>query len=118
MSFKKVPDSIIFAQLGIEPNGPVQAFFTETCYKAMDKYVPKDNGDLRNITTLTKNSVTYEMPYAHYQYKGIREDGTHEINPKNYTTPGTGPYWDEKMWTAEGDKVVRQVQNYFNRRAK
>lgn len=108
----------IVVKLGIQPKGPVQSYFTNVCYKAMDKYVPKDNGDLRNDVTLKSDSITYEMPYAHYQYKGIREDGTHSINPENYTTPGTGPYWDEKMITADSEKVIRQVENFIRRNAK
>ena len=100
-------------KLGIENNGPAQAFFTEACYKAMDKYVPKDNGDLRTNVTLTRNSITYESPYASYQYYGIRQDGTHKV--KNYTTPGTGTYWDKRMISADIDKVVKKVQDYIRR---
>lgn len=118
MSVKIEPISVIRAQVGINPNGPVQSFFTNTCYKTMNKYVPKDIGNLRNIVVLTKNTITYDSPYAYYQYKGMREDGSHVINPVNYTTAGTGPYWDKKMWSAEGDKVIRQVQNYINWRTK
>lgn len=118
MPVKLKPTNIILVDLGINPSGPVQSYFTEVCYKAMDKYVPKDNQDLRDEVTLTSNSITYEMPYAHYQYMGMREDGTHVINPGNYTTAGTGPYWDERMLTADKDKVVRQVQNFMKRRGK
>lgn len=105
---------VIKKKLGIEENGPVQAFMTETCYKAMDKYVPKRDGNLRTIIDLQTNSVTYESDYAEYQYYGIRKDGTHEV--KNYTTPGTGPYWDQRMISADMDSVVEQVQDYINRR--
>ncbi len=100
-------------KLKIDENGPAQAFLTETCYKAMDKYVPMDNGDLRTNVTLTTNSITYESPYASYQYYGIREDGTHKV--KNYTTPGTGTYWDKRMISTDIDKVVKQVQDYVRR---
>ena len=37
----------------------------------MDKYVPLgDTGNLRDITHKEVDSITYEMPYAHYQYIG------------------------------------------------
>lgn len=110
------PTSEIKARLGLEPNGRVQKFFTNTCYKKMDKYVPKDNGDLRTNVDIQPDSITYEMPYARYQYFGIRQDGTHVV--MNYTTPGTGPYWDELMWTAEGDSIVKQVQKEIDRGGK
>ena len=77
------PTSQIKAKLGIEPNGRVQKFFTNTCYKHMDKYVPMDEGNLRTIVNIEPNYITYESPYAKYQYYGVREDGTH--SPLYYT---------------------------------
>ena len=107
------PTSEIKARLGIEPNGRAQKFFTNTCYKHMDKYVPKDEGNLRTIVNIESNAITYESPYARYQYYGVREDGTRQV--KNYTTPGTGPYWDKRMVSAEIQDVVKEVQKYVNR---
>ena len=114
MGLQLKPVSVIKANLGIGPNGPVQKFFQETCYKHMDKYVPKREGNLRTIVDLSNPKyIVYESPYARYQYYGVREDGTHKV--QNYTTPGTGPYWDKRMWSAEGNIVVREVQTYINR---
>ena len=111
MPVKLKPTSVIKARLGIEPNGRVQKFFTNTCYKHMDKYVPQDNGELRTVVDIQPNSITYESNYAEYQYYGMRKDGTHVV--KNYTTPGTGPYWDKRMVSAEMQDVVKEVQNYI-----
>lgn len=111
MPVKLNPTSQIKARLGIEPNGRVQQFFTNTCYRYMDKYVPMDKGNLRTIVDIQPNSITYEMPYARYQYYGIREDGTHEV--KNYTTPGTGTYWDRRMVSAEMNDLLEEVQDYI-----
>lgn len=113
MPVKMKPTSVIKVNLGIQKDGPIQAFFTQTCYKHMDKYVPNDEGNLRLNVSLTNNTITYESPYAHYQYIGMREDGTHVV--KNYTTPGTGPYWDKRMISAEMQDVVEEVQKYINR---
>lgn len=112
MPVKMQPTSVIKARLGLEPNGRVQKFFTNTCYKHMDKYVPKDEGNLRTIVDIQPDSITYESPYARYQYYGVREDGTHQVNPENYTTPGTGTYWDKRMVSAEMQDVIKEVQNY------
>lgn len=111
MPVKMQPTSVIKTRLGLEPNGRVQKFFTNTCYKHMDKYVPKDEGNLRTIVDIQPNSITYESPYARYQYYGEREDGSHKVI--NYTTPGTGPYWDKRMISAEMQDVVKEVQNYI-----
>lgn len=109
MPVKMQPVSVIKARLGIEPNGRVQKFFTNTCYKHMDKYVPMDKGDLRTNVTVDINSITYESPYAHAQYVGYT---TGEV--RNYTTPGTGKYWDKRMVSAEMQDVVKEVQDYVN----
>ena len=110
MSVKLKPISQIKAGLGIEPNGRVQRFFTNTCYRYMDKYVPMDNGDLRTNVDIQADSITYESPYANYQYHGMREDGSRVV--KNYTTEGTGTYWDKRMVSAEMQDVVDEVQKY------
>ena len=115
MPVKLQPTSVIKARLGIEPNGRVQKFFQQTCYKHMDKYVPKDNGDLRtNVDLSNPKYIVYESPYARYQYYGVREDGTHKV--QHYTTPGTGPYWDKRMASAEMQDVVKEVQQYIGGR--
>lgn len=79
---KMKPISTIKADLGINPNGRVQRFFTDTCYRHMDKYVPKDVGNLRDIVDKGVNYITYESSYAHAQYVGI----VHGSSVKNYTT--------------------------------
>lgn len=98
-------------RLKIDNNGPAQAFLTETCYKHMDKYVPMDEGNLRTNVSITTNTITYESPYAAYQYYGMREDKTHKV--KNYTTPGTGPKWDRRMLSAEKRDVIKEVKNFI-----
>lgn len=113
MPVKLKPTSVIIARLGIEPNGQVQKFFTNTCYKHMDKYVPMDEGNLRTNVDIQSDSITYESPYAHAQYVGYTKGPV-----KNYTTPGTGPYWDKRMVSAEMQDVVKEVQNYVNRGGK
>ena len=74
----------------------------------MDKYVPKDIGNLRDIVDKGVDYITYESPYAHYQYEGVSKNG----KTFNYTTPGTGPHWDKRMVSAEMQDVVKEVQNY------
>ena len=114
MSAKIKPTSVIKANLGIEPNGKVQKFFTNTCYRYMDKYVPKDNGILRENVTIDSNSITYEQPYAHAQYIGEVNGG----KVTNYTTPGTGPYWAERMKSADMQNLVAELQDFIDKGGK
>lgn len=144
MQVKLEPISQIKARLGIQPNGRVQKFFTNTCYKHMDKYVPY-SGDtgryhLRENVDIQADSITYEMPYAHYQYEGkkyVMDNGKsayyspdygfwskkgekkHDSGEKLiYHTAGTGHHWDERMKSVEMEDVIKAVQDYINRGGK
>jgi hypothetical protein len=133
------PISEIKANLGLEPNGRVQKFFTATCAKHMDRYVPYDEGMLRNYIIRGSN-IIYNQPYAHYMYKGdvmgpnipIKEGTTivgwfsPKGRKKHYTgkkikynaSSGheyAGPYWDKRMVSAEMQDVVKEVQDYVGR---
>ena len=114
MSVKIKPTSTIKARLGLDADGRVQKFLTNTCYKHMDKYVPKDEGNLRVNVDIQPTSITYVSPYAKYQYRGMREDGSRVV--RHYTTPGTGTYWDKKMVSAEINDVIDEVQDYIGGR--
>lgn len=105
------PTSVIEARLGIQPNGPAHAYFTERCYAHMDKYVPRREGRLRREVDVQTDKIVYEQPYARYQYYGVRQDGTRPV--RHYTTPGTGPYWDKRMVSAELNDIVKEVQDKF-----
>lgn len=109
MPVKMKPTSVIKSNLGIQPGGRVHAFFTNNCYRHMDKYVPMEFGDLRSNVSIQTDSITYESPYAHAQYVGYTTGPV-----RNYTTPGTGPYWDKRMWSAEKQQVVQEVQAFIN----
>ena len=106
------PTSVITAR--ILGNGKVLKYFTNTCYRYMDKYVPYESGPLRNQVIIEDNSITYTQLYARYQYKGRSIKG----KPLVYKTPGTGSYWDRKMVSAEFDQVVQEVQKYIDRGCK
>lgn len=110
------PISEIKADLGIEPNGKVQKYFTERCYQHMDKYVPKDTEALRETVVKGTDYIKYNVSYAHAQYVGIVH-GT-PIKPENYTTPGTGPYWDERVKSAEMNDIIKECQEYMKRGSK
>lgn len=126
----------IIARIGLQDEGPIQAFFTSTCAKAMDKYVPYNEGTLAKYTIEDDQYIVYNQPYAHYMYVGqvmgpnipIKEDGIivgwFSKKPKHYTGKQidysksiarghkyAGPQWDKRMWNAEKDKIIEQVQN-------
>ena len=74
----------------------------------MVKYIPMDTCALRDTWDMGADYITYEQGYAHYQY-------VNQFPKDHYTTPGTGPYWDERMVSAEMNDVIKEVQEYVNR---
>lgn len=127
MKVELKPTSVIVANLGLAPNGPVQKWFTNTCALHIDKYVPFDTGALAETSVLSNgeinkenvydNAIVYNQEYAKYVYYGISRSG----KPMNYQTDKhilAGPYWDKRMWSAEKEQVVREVQNYIDKRGK
>jgi hypothetical protein len=119
------PTSVIKARLGLEPNGKVHAFFTATCAKHNDPYVPFRNGTLAGTVIQggepTANVKTdryiYEQPYARYVYYGLSKSG----KPLHYSTDKhskASSYWDKRMWSVEKDTIIKEVQDYVNRGGK
>ena len=105
------PTSVIKARLGIEPNGRVQKFFTNECAKAMDRFVPFDNGDLAGTViqngqptaNVTANTITYDQEYAKVVYYGIRKGKPIRIHTDKHADATT--YWDKRMWSAKGQSI-------------
>ena len=121
MPVKLNPTSVIKARLGIEPNGKVHKFLTNTCALHMDKYVPWDTGTLaktvvvngRTTANVTNNTITYEQPYAKVVYYGVRNGK--ELNYQKDVHPLAGSYWDKRMWSAEKGQIIQEIQNYIDR---
>lgn len=62
----------------------------------MNNFVPFRDGFLRNNSTIDTDgsAINYNMPYAKAQFLGRVGKGLYPV--RRYTTPGTGPRWDEK----------------------
>ena len=112
----------VFVDVGLTPNGKTTKFITSTVAKHMDKYVPFRTGALAETVivggqptaNVTAHRITYEQEYASYVYKGIGKGGKPmEYNKEKHSY--AGPYWDERMMSAEKDTVIREIQKYINR---
>lgn len=116
------PTSVITARLGINHKGPVHKFFTNTCALHMDKYVPFRTGTLaetvivngRVTSNVTEDQIIYAQKYAIYPYNGITKGK--EMNYRTDKHPQAGPHWDKRMWTAEKDSIIKEVQKYVKKR--
>jgi hypothetical protein len=123
------PISTIEARLGINPNGRVQKYFTNMCYRRMGTFVPGGSSSMLNTNVqLGSDHIRYKSPYAHYQYRSIlyvdpetgsswAKKGTTKV-PTNRTlnhTIGTS-YWDKKMWSSQSEDAMRELQDYVDGR--
>lgn len=113
----------ISKRLGLEKDGPAQAFMTAECAKAMDKYVPYNNGTLartviengRPTSNVTSNSITYAQKYASYVYHGTSKSGK-QLNYHKDNHPLAGPYWDRRMLSAEQNDIINSVEKFIRRK--
>lgn len=102
------PSSVIVSKLGLQDGGYWHKEFANSCMRHMERFVPKDSGVLRRSAYVSGTDITYPMPYAKYQYYGQREDGSHVV--KQWTEPGTGPYWDKRMVSADMKKIEKEIE--------
>lgn len=125
----------ILKGLGLDEKGKIQKFFQNDCYMKMGKYTPGgDRGNLhKRVDLLTDpTEITYNSPYAHYQYIGkmyamdngkgayFAEDYGFWSDPlpkKKHATErdlkhpsGGDSHWAEKMWTVEKDVILKEVE--------
>lgn len=84
----------------------------EDIHNYSTQITPYKEGALR--TSVTKQMpqplvgiMTWNVPYAQYQERGMRADGTHIV--RNYTTPGTHAHFVEESL----DKVVQRIPQYL-----
>ena len=133
------PVSEIEAKLGIDEGGEAHRFFTHTCRIHMDKYVPMADGGLAVDNVREEvDKIIYASPYAHYMYEGrvmgpnipVKNEAGVIVKwwsppkkPKHYTGADieydksqheyAGKHWDKRMWSAEKDQVIQEVQDYI-----
>ena len=131
MSVKFTPTSQIIFHLGINKNELIQAYLSNTLTRYMSKYVPKgDTYEPVTRVTTRPNTITYEMPYAHYIYigklyvdpetgsswarKGVKKVAT----DKDLIIKNGYSYWDKHTLAIHRQDIEKEVQNFANRRSK
>lgn len=125
------PSSIIEKDFGIEKNGKVQSFFTNTCKRYMDKYTPTGIGDssvkMKELVGIGPDYIDYYSPYAHYQHEGelyVDPDTGSPWAKAGATKVPTGiplnhtngySHWDEIMMSVENQNIEKEVQEFMER---
>lgn len=64
----------------------------------MQPFVPNDQGTLQSTGMISadKGSLVWSTPYAKAMYYGVIKNKYGSFPVSKWTTPGTGPYWDQK----------------------
>ncbi|MFR3882843.1 MAG: minor capsid protein [Lachnospiraceae bacterium] len=117
-------------------------FLAATAARLMDPYVPADNLVLAQDITISAEEdvghVTYNSPYAHYQYEGELygpnypiSDGGEAVgffSPPHKTPTGkrleystfrhplATDHWDKAMMTARKEDLAKSYEEYLKRR--
>ncbi|MBN3409944.1 capsid protein [Clostridium botulinum] len=94
----------------LNKNGQAQVKFTKEVAKECNNYVPFLTGRLKDMSVeLKTDKIIYNAPYAAKQY---------------YTNKGgnrgvlRGKFWDKRMWSDKGDKIVQTVAEFCGGRSK
>lgn len=83
--------------------------FMNDAHQAMEQFVPKQAGNLRNQSTMSVDGshIDYVMPYAKAQFYGV----VNGASVHNYSTPGTSKRWDLRL-KARND-LMQKCQEAF-----
>ena len=113
----------IMASRGLGATLKVQKYIASEVKRLSDKYVPMQQGMLKNNAQIASDgsSIVYNQPYAHYQYYGKVMAGR---APKKYTgddltyngAPMRGPQWTERMMADKKHELEKSVEAYIAKR--
>lgn len=94
----------------LNKNGQAQVRFTKEVAKQCNNYVPFFTGRLKDMSIELKiDKIIWNAPYAAKQY---------------YTNKGgnrgalRGKYWDKRMWSDKGDRIVQTIADFAGGRSK
>ena len=137
----------ILKDRGLAANGSAQAFHTNNVMHRMVKYMPYLSGTTIKImiaqTNIRNPYILIDVPYAKFLYYGklmvdtqtkaagfLTEDGwrsrkgvnkvksSRDITYTKTKHPLAGPYWDRRLWAAEGKAITGDLQDFLRRGAK
>lgn len=128
------PVGAILARLGIDKNGRVQRFLTETVNRRITRYMPFRTGVLATKLKFVSSptEITVNGPYARYQYygklwvdhitgsafspkHGWKVPTNTPLNYDKFQNSRAGPFWDRRLMAAERDAIVQDVQERIKR---
>ena len=130
------PDRIAKKKLGGQPG---MLFLATTAARFMDPYVPSDNLVLAQNVDITADEdagyITYNSPYAHYQYMGElygpnipifdgeelmgfwspphKNPTGRKLKYNTFRHPLATDHWDQAMMTARKEDLAKSYEEYL-----
>lgn len=96
-------------------NNKLGLFLAQTWANYFDKYIPEDTATLKSNYTTEPFTVTYNSPYAHYQWEGVSRFTGNPLNYSMEKNPLATSHWEQPAYEAFKDEVARQVEHYIRR---
>lgn len=96
-------------------NRQVGLFLANTWGNYFDKYTPMQEGILMSNKTIEPFTVTYDSPYAHYQWEGISRFSGNPLNYSKEQNPLATSHWEVPAYEAFQDSVAKQVTAFIRR---
>lgn len=90
-------------------NNNVGTFMAETVLRYMTPYVPMDSGMLSQNVTTEPFKLTYNVPYAKYQFNGNGFNFSKEKHPL------ATAHWDKATQNAKSTQIAKEVTKYIGR---
>lgn len=107
------PVEKILLKRKLNNNGEAQLFFTSNIARLSEPYVPLQGGDLKDKKIISKNKITYNMPYARRQYfenAGYGKEGNSKGGLR-------GKLWVKRCWADNGKNICKSVAQFVGGRA-
>lgn len=106
--FTNIDTTAICRKYGLGDSNKARKSLAANVRRRSDKYVPMDQGHLKNnyVVAPDGSTITYVMPYAQRQY----------TIPYRHKDKRRTRYWDRAMMAAEGDAVARELETYIKGR--
>ena len=105
----------ILATRNMQKGGKADLFLATEIHRLSDPYTPLDNSILKENVTIEPNKITYDSPYAQYQWYGRVMAG----NPRKaiakalkYNGSLRGAHWTTRMMIDRKQDVIKAVNNF------
>ena len=104
----------ILLKRNLNENGKAQKFFTSEVARYSDRYVPFQDGNLKNTVKISTRKLIYIQPYSRRQYYENSGRGKEGMSRGGLR----GKQWDKRMWADRGSGIVKSIAKFVGGRSK